>query len=282
VRLPVRATARLIGVELDAAALGDLLLRMGHDVIALDADTLQVEVPAYRCDILHPRDLMEDAAIAYGYHNLVPVLVPTMTVGGERPVERTGRTVRETLTGIGFLEAMTLVLTCEERAYDALRLPRGEAHVQLENPISSEQTMLRVSVLPGLLDTLTVNAHRDYPQRLFEVGEVTAVTETAETGAEERRSVGGVVIGDKVGFTEARQGAEAVLRELGYAIRTANADHPTFLPGRSAAIFARRAGQDEVRVGRLGELHPEVLDAFKLRYPASTFEIDLTALTGEK
>ncbi|MFH2009522.1 MAG: phenylalanine--tRNA ligase subunit beta [bacterium] len=280
VTLNVAATARLIGIDIDEGRLADLLFRMGHDVRPSVGGSLWVDVPAYRNDILHPRDLMEDAAIAYGYHNIRPVLVPTMTVGGERAVEAVSRVARDTLCGLGFMEVMTLQLTSEEKAYDALRIERREDHAAVSHPISNEQTMLRPSLAPGLLDTLTVNAHREYPQQIFEVGEVTELTDT-DTGAGERRRAAGAVIGEKMGVTEVRAAAESVLREFGWSIRTDGADLPTFLPGRGGRIVAVRDGEERV-VGELGELHPEVLEAFKLRHPAALFEIDLTTLTGER
>ncbi len=280
VSLDVAATGALVGIDVDSAALSELLRRMGHDVQPGADGTLQVSVPAYRNDILHPRDLMEDAAIAYGYHNITPLLVPTMTVGGERAVEGVARVASQTLCGLGYLEVMTLQLSCEERCYDALRLQRSENHAAVSHPISNEQTLLRPTLAPGLLDTLTVNAHREYPQQIFEVGEVTELADT-DTGAVERRRVAAAVIGEKMGVTEVRAAAEAVLREFGWSVRTVNAELPQFLSGRGARIVAVK-DTTEIEVGELGELHPEVLDAFKLRHPAAYFELDLTTLTGER
>ena len=277
VTLEVEATRRLIGFDVDQTGLTDLLLRMGHDVEPGADGALEVSVPAYRTDIIHPNDLMEDAAIAYGYHNIRPVLVPTLTVGMEREAERWARLARETLCGLGFLEVMTLQLTSEERAFDALRRPRDESSATVSHPISSEQTMLRTTLAPLLLETLTVNSHRDYPQSVFEVGDVTRLADT-ETGADEVRHVAGVVIGDKMGVTEARAAAEALLRELGWSIRTPALESDTYLPGRAATVLASRDGEER-EVGELGELHPEVLDAFRLRHPAALFELDLDELT---
>ncbi|MFH1468007.1 MAG: phenylalanine--tRNA ligase subunit beta [Pseudomonadota bacterium] len=277
--LSVSATAGWIGIPLDAAQLSALLARMGHDVEVLDDDSLRVTSPAYRNDLMHPVDLMEDAAIAFGYHAIVPTLVPTLTVGGERPVERLSNDVRAAMAGLGWHEVMSLVLTCEERAFEALMRPQVEDFVRLENPISRDQTMLRTSLAAGLLETLTANAHNAYPQRIFEVGELTFLDGAADTGAVEHRAVGGVVAGERVGATDVRAAAECVLRELGFRIRTEGADLPGYLPGRAAQVFATRDGR-EVRIGALGELHPAALEAFRLKHPAAIFELDLTVLTG--
>jgi phenylalanyl-tRNA synthetase beta chain len=276
--LSVSATSGWTGIPMDAVVLVGLLNRMGHDVEVLDDDTVRVSAPAYRNDLMNPVDLMEDAAIAFGYHNIVPTLVPTMTVGGERPIEGLAGTVRAAITGLGWSEVMTLVLTSEAKAFDALHRPRHDDHVTLAHPISRDQTMLRTSLAPGLLETLTVNGHNEYPQRVFEVGETTELCD-ADTGARERRAVGGVAIGERIGATDVRAVAEATLRELGWGIRTVGADIPTYLPGRAAVIFAIKDGE-EIQVGELGELHPAVLEAFKLKHPTAMFEIDLTTLTG--
>ena len=276
--LSVPATAGWTGIPMDAVELVELLNRMGHDVEILDPDTVRVSAPAYRNDLMNPVDLMEDAAIAFGYHNIVPTLVPTMTVGGERPIEGVSGTVRSCITGLGWAEVMTLVLTSEAKCFEALRRPPHQAYVSLAHPISRDQTMLRTSLAPGLLETLTVNGHNKYPQRVFEVGETTELTDT-QTGASERRAVGGVVIGERIGATEVRAVAEATLRELGWGIRTQGAELPSYLPGRGAIIFAVKDGL-EIQVGELGELHPAVLEAFELKHPAAMFEIDLTTLTG--
>ena len=278
IQLGVSATSRWLGIPLDTPALVELLVRMGHDVQVQGPDQLLVMAPAYRNDLMHPVDVMEDAAIAYGYHNIEPSLVPTMTVGGERPVETLSGTARTCLSGLGWMEVMTLVLSSEQKAYDALRRPRSSQHVSLAHPISRDQTLLRTSLAAGLLETLTVNGHNEYPQRIFEVGETTELTAT-DTGASERRAVGGVAIGERIGATDVRAVAEACLRELGWGIRTATLDADTYLPGRAARIFAVKDGE-EVLVGELGELHPAVLDAFRLKHPAAMFEIDLTTLTG--
>ncbi len=276
--LSVSATAGWTGIPMDAEALVGLLARMGHELEILDDDTVRVSAPAYRNDLMNPVDLMEDAAIAFGYHNIVPTLVPNMTVGGERPIEGLSGTVRSCITGLGWAEVMTLVLTSEEKSFDALQRPRHERYVSLAHPISRDQTMLRTSLAAGLLETLTVNGHNEYPQRIFEVGETTELSDT-QTGASERRAVGGVAIGERMGVTEVRAVAEATLRELGWGIRTVGAELGTYLPGRAARIFAVQ-GAREIEVGELGELHPAVLEAFRLKHPAAMFEIDLTGLTG--
>lgn len=278
VRLDVARTRRLLGIdELDEAQVATLLGRMGHAVEAAGDGQLTVRVPAYRNDILHPRDLMEDVAIAYGYHNITPRMVPTLTVGSPQPVEQQSLLAGEALSGLGFQEVMTLQLTSPEVTFDAMGLPRGDEHVVIDNPISVEETMVRVSLLPGLLRTLQKNTRRELPQRIFEVGDVCRLDADAETGATERRHLAAALTSATAGFADLRPVLEAVLAELGWELRTEPLVYGAYLPGRSAQVVALR-GEERRVVGTLGELHPEVLDRFRLRHPTAAFELELGPL----
>ncbi len=269
--------ARIIGIDVDAEQVQQLLLRMGHKVTAPVAGPFEVEVPPYRNDILHSNDLMEDVAIAYGYHNIVPKLDPTFTVGEARAVEEVSDLVRRAMTGLGMWEVMTLYLTSPEVAFDALRRDRDPVSVLIDNPISSDETMPRVGLLPGLLQTLQRNTHRELPQRIFEVGDITHLNAEVETGSEEVRHLAAAVINSTASFEELRPVAEAALTELGWGLATEPLAVPTYIDGRGARIVAIR-GEQRVAIGEIGELHPEVLEAFRLRHPVVAFEIDLAQL----
>lgn len=330
-QLSVREAADTIGLELDAATLRDLLERMGHGVghpsapqapargstaptppAHAPADTLTVRVPAWRNDVMHPVDLIEDAAIAYGYDNLTPQLVPTFTIGRPREIEEQSAIARKVLVGLGFHQVMTLPLTSEAATFDKWGLPRpdgvgpdrdrpavdrpdgdrpaAQEHagqsdaaspgaltaqaVLIENPISSEQTMARVSLLPGLMETLAINKQYDLPQLLFEIGDVGLVDPQAETGAAQRRLAAAVMIGTHVGYADIRAVADAFVHELDRAVQVEPVERPGFIRGRGAAI--RAAGG--APLGVMGEVHPEVLERYGLRHPACVLEIDLSAL----
>jgi len=272
-RLNVREAARTIGVRLSAAQLRRLLERMGHGVEAEDGDALTVAVPAYRSDVMHPVDLIEDAAIAYGYQRLRPRLVPTFTVGAPRAIEEWSAVARRVLTGLGFHQVMTLVLTSEPAAFEKWRLEPDPRVVRIQNPISSEQTICRVSLLPGLLETLATNKQYDLPQYIFEVGDCCFCDESAETGAREQRFVAAAMIGTHVGYADVRAVADAFAHELGAKLEVRPTEHPGFLPGRVAALWV-----GEARLGVMGEVHPEVLENYGLRHPVSALELSLEGL----
>lgn len=272
---PQRA-ASYIGIELDRAGVVKCLQRMGHRVVDSGSGPLSVEVPAYRNDILHEVDLIEDVAIAYGYHNIEPTLVPTFTVGQEQPLEGKAQAARASLVGLGYLEVLTLILSNEIDQYDKLGRARGDSHVVIQLPISKDQTLVRVSLLPGLLDTLSVNTDHELPQRIFEIGNVSHLDDS-ETGASEERRVAAAAIGPRVDFASMRATAEALLRDFGYQLETTPSDDPVFLPGRGAQCWAVSNGQRKL-VGLVGEVHPAHLVAFGLSHPASVLELELEKL----
>ncbi|RMF78636.1 MAG: phenylalanine--tRNA ligase subunit beta, partial [Planctomycetota bacterium] len=142
----------------------------------------------------------------------------------------------------------------------------------------TEQTIGRVSLLPGLLETLAINKQHDLPQTIFEVGDCTFLDEAAETGACERRTAAAATIGTHVGYADIRAVVDAFVHEmLGVAsdkLRYAAVEHPGFIAGRVASV----AVGDGASIGLLGEIHPEVLENYGLRHPVAVFEVDLAAL----
>lgn len=272
--------ARRIGIDVDDAAVRELLLKMGHGVKDGADGKVLVEVPAYRNDILHPVDLVEDVAIAYGYHNIVPSLVPTFTVGVETARSALMNRVRQALCGLGYHEVLTLILSNEADQFEKLRRKNADRHVLVSHPISIEQTLIRTSLLPGLLDTFSVNTDHPLPQRIFEVGRISLLDDSQEVGAREHLRVAAAVVGSRADFTEIKAVAESLVRELGFPagaecrpVAEGEEMHDTFIPGRGAVI-----GKGGAAWVTFGELHPEVLESFALAYPVALLEMDLEAL----
>ncbi|MBM3318785.1 MAG: phenylalanine--tRNA ligase subunit beta, partial [Candidatus Eisenbacteria bacterium] len=297
---PQRA-ARVLGVEIGPQQAVELLERMRHDARLEPGGRIRVLVPAYRHDILHPMDLVEDIAIAYGYHRIVPSLVPTFTVGGERPIEALSERARSLLCGLGFQEVMTLPLT-HEHLHDLLlgRQPSGRA-VRIDNPVSSEQTMVRTELLPGLLDTLRRNVTHPLPQMIFEVGEVTLLDGSAETGARDLRRLACGLAGARAGFEDIKAVAEAILREFALEASYEPCARAPFLEGRAAAARIGDRGAPAGGGGEaasppakpagdggasgepalyFGEVDPAVLERFGIQNPVVLLEADLERLGG--
>ena len=280
VKFDTALPARRIGIDVDSDEVKHLLKKMGHGLASGGNGEVTVEVPAYRNDILHPVDLVEDVAIAFGYHNIVSSLVPTFTVGEETPRSKLMGRTRKAFTGHGFMEVLTLILSNEADQFEKLGRVDKKRHVELAHPISQDQTLIRTSIVPGLLDTLSVNTDQPLPQKIFEVGRITLLDDKEEVGAREHLRVAAAIIGSRVDFSDIKSLAESVLDELGYpservcrALNSDDSSFQTFIPGRGATI-----GSDDIQWVQFGELHPQVLENFGLGYPVTILEMNLEIL----
>jgi phenylalanyl-tRNA synthetase beta chain len=270
--LSVAETNRLLGTTFAADDIAARLERMGHGARA-GGSKVHVEVPPYRADILHAWDLIEDVAIGHGINAFEPMPLGSVTVGAQLPESLVAEKTRQSLTGLGFLEAMSLTLSNPRDQFERMRRP-ASGHVEVKNPVTEDHTMLRVALLPGLLNILKKNAHRDLPQRLFEVGMVTHLTRADEMTNERR--VAGVVIQGRSNFSETKGVVLALARDLGWGeADITKLDDPAFVPGRCAGVTAGGHAK-----GVLGEVHPGVLEAFGLSHPVSAFELHLARGPG--
>ena len=124
------------------------------------------------------------------------------------------------------------------------------------------------------METLAINKQYDLPQHLFEVGDCCFVDAKVETGAREERLAAAAMIGTHIGYADIRAVADAFTHEMHAECSVRPTDHPSFIPGRAATLH--RA--DGTPIGVMGELHPEVLEAYGLKHPVSVLELSLEKL----
>jgi phenylalanyl-tRNA synthetase beta chain len=276
-RLRVNYANKMLGLRLSTEEVAHCLRKCRLDAEPIGKDTLEVGIPPYRIDLLHEIDLVEEVAIGYGYHRLMPTLPATITVGEKNPANKLADTVRQIMVGLGFMEVMNFTLTNEQVHYTLMRL-KPQNPVKLANPVSAEYTIMRQMLLPGLLKNLAENKHESYPQRLFEVSDVAKINNSQETMCERRLHVAAVTSHSTANYTEIKSICEALLANMGVAnwqVKTHK--HPSFLEGRTAAIHIGKR-----RIGVLGEIHPEVLNNFEIENPTAALEIDLEWLLTRK
>lgn len=263
----------LLGLKLSPAQVVESLEKCRLDAKTLRSGIVEVSIPAYRIDVLHEADLVEEVAIGYGYYKLKPSIPATQTIGEQHPAQKTANIVRQIMTGVGFTEVMNFTLTNEVVHYEKMRaLPViPDTVLTLANPVSAEYTILRESLLPILMRNLSSNKHESFPQRLFEVSDVGRINQQMEARCERRLHVAGVSSHSTANFTEVKSTVEALLHNLGlkrWEIKPTR--HPSFMDGRTATIHLKRK-----RLGVFGEIHPEVLNNFELENPTSAFELDI-------
>jgi phenylalanyl-tRNA synthetase beta chain len=264
----------LLGLKLSEAKTIQALQKCRLSAKRIGKGVLEVLIPAYRIDIMHEIDLVEDVAIGYGYFRLKPTKPATVTTGREQRVNAVANYVRQIMAGLGFVEAMNFILANEIDNYQKMRRKAGKM-IRLANPVSTEYSIVRNDLLPSLMKNLADNKHQAYPQQMFEVSDVIEINEKAETRTERKLHVACVSSHPTANFTEIKSYVEALLANLGLKKWTIKETrHPSFLQGRVATIYVKSR-----KIGVVGEIHPEVLNNFELENPTSAFEIDLQKIT---
>jgi len=277
-RMQLRVTYanEMLGLRLSEAEAIRCLKKCRLDAKKAGKGVLDVAVPAYRIDVLHEVDLVEELAIGFGYYRMKPTLPVTITVGEEHKAGKLANYARQILIGLGFTEVMNFTLTNEDTHYAKMQ-KKPSKPTRLANPVSAEYTLLREELLPGLMQNLMDNRHESFPQKLFEASDVIAVNPKTESQCERRLHVAGVVSYANANFTEVKSIVEALLANLGLRKWQVKAvEDSSYLAGRVASVSLGKK-----RIGILGEIHPKVLNNFTLENPVAAFEIDLEGFVGK-
>ncbi|MDH7478374.1 MAG: phenylalanine--tRNA ligase subunit beta, partial [Candidatus Bathyarchaeota archaeon] len=138
-------------------------------------------------------------------------------------------------------------------------------------------TCLRNWLLPSLMEFLSNNLHVEYPQKIFELGMVTLLDEKRETKTRDEEKLAGVISHANASFSEIKSALDAFLMNFGFEWQIKETKHPSFIQGRVGAIIVN--GKN---VGVLGEIHPKVLEAWKLENPVAAFEINMETIIQRK
>ncbi len=270
IKLKVDFSNERLGLDFSEQQTIEALEKARLDAKPEEKGVLQVFVPAYRTDILHEIDLVEEVAVGYGVFRLEPTKPATVTTGKKHVVTKVAEAVRQILTGLGFTEALNFVLTNEVDHYQKMRQEPKQL-VTLTNPVSTDYSIIRNDLLPSLMKNLAVSKHHVFPQRMFEVSDVIKRNKNSETYTERRINLAAVSSHTTANFTEMKSYLESLLANLGFTNWTVKeTNHPSFLRGRVATFSI-----DDSELGVVGEIHPEVLNNFELENPVGAFEINL-------
>ncbi len=271
------------GLNLAINDIKDCLERMRFGVkIQQDQSKKQqllITVPAYRTDIFHPIDFVEDFVIAHGFENIEPEIPSIATIGRESDIEIFSRLLANYMIGFGAQEVMTYVLTNPTACFEKMRLSFNEKDVAIiQNPTSSRYTICRPWLLPSLVEVLSVNTHNDYPQRIFEIGDCVILDPKSETKAVNHRKLAYAETHSQITFTDGKAVLEALMMHLGHEYHLEELEHPSFIKGRAAKIYLKDLKDETRELGILGEIHPEVLINWGLTHPVVAFELNMEIL----
>jgi len=261
---------RTLGLELRPRETAAYLKKMGYDV--KPGEALEVSIPGYRTDVMHPIDLVEDVAIAYGYDKMEPVIPPISTAAGEDPLEVFSRTLRSFVVGFGFLEVVTFMMTNGEKLFARMGLPE-EPVAEVENPKMEGYTTLRNRLIPSLVEVLSLNKHYPYPQNLYEVDDVILLDPETETGARTARRLAVATCHARANLSEIRGVMDSLLGNLEVKAEVEAGGPDCFIDGRR---FLAKVGGETLAWG--GEMKPDVLLGWELEMPVAALEVDVDLL----
>ena len=272
--------AKLLGEQVSADDTLACLRRAGVQAEVAE-QTLVVRPPPYRNDFLHPVDVVEEVMIGRGLGSFRPTLPEDFTAGRLTDIERFSRRVRALMVGLGYEELMVSYLGSYRDHVERMRAA-GDAQLdgqvlRIANPISESYAVVRASCLPSLLRCEAASAHAVYPHRLFEVGKTARRDPGDESGTVTRTHLGFLFADGEAGFNDVSEHLAGLLYYLGIPYRLRACADPRFAPGRAAEVLV---GSDDTPAGRVGELHPEVLEAWALQMPCAACELELETLAA--
>jgi phenylalanyl-tRNA synthetase beta chain len=284
--LPQRTTTRVrpgrvervLGISLGSATMVELLQRLGCEV-QVSSDELMVTPPSWRFDLEIEADYIEEIARLNGYDN-IPVGAP-LAHFAMRPATETRQdatALKSRLVGRGYQEVITYSFVEQK---DEERLSAKPSPLKLMNPIASNLSVMRSSILPGLINTLTFNTSRKQERvRIFESGRCFMPGSSGQYL--QPLYLAGLVYGAQFSeqwaeasrdadFFDLKADVEALC--LGQAVSFSKTSHPAFHPGRCAAVELNGKA-----IGVLGELHPRLVKEYDLAKAPCLFELELEPL----
>ncbi len=281
VKLRTSRVHRVLGISMQPEQIAHILSRLGM-AFQQDGDTFMVMPPSYRFDIEIEEDLVEEVARVHGYENIQPAPIQAHMsilprIESQRPLAK----LMQTMVARDYQETINYAFV--ESAWER-DLCGNTAPITLKNPIASQMSVMRSSLLGGLLESLRTNLARKQTRvRLFEVGACFSIS-TATNGYKQKERLAGLAYGGAqseqwgvasrhVDFYDVKGDVEALFAPLtvNFQAQTHAASHP----GRSAKITL-----DGKEIGWIGELHPQWQQQYDLPNPPVWFEIDMSALTS--
>ena len=260
---------KLLGLNLNEKQIKEFLEKMGHNY-----KNKIVEIPAWRTDILHEVDLIEDIAIAYGYDKFIPEIPQISTIGKEDKKETIKREISEILTGLGMLETSNYHLTNKKDQFIKMGIQEKNEKYFIEVEESkTDYNILRNDLSHYALKIFSENVDVEYPQKIFETGKVFSMKN--DKIKEEEKLSGAITPGN---FTEIKQILDYLSNMINIKLEIKEPSEVPhhFIDGRCGEIRLK-----ENIIGFIGEIHPKILKNWKIKMPVSIFEISLEEIFEE-
>ena len=281
--ISVKEANTKVGIHESAEKIADLLTRMClNSEVKDNGESIEVEIPPTRADVIHACDIQEDVAIAYGYNNIEETIPKSMTIANQFSLNKLCDLLKSEVIQAGYTEALTFALCSREDIADKLnRNFESTQAVEIANPKTLEFQVVRTTLLPGVLKTISANRKMPLPLKIFEISDIVLRDNEKDVGARNHRRICAVNYNKTPGFEVVHGLLDRIMQllevkltknksenEPGYYIKAI--EDPAFFPGRCAEVIY--SGKS---IGVMGVLHPTVLSKFELNNPCAALEIDL-------
>jgi phenylalanyl-tRNA synthetase beta chain len=260
---------KALGLSLSNEDIINCLRKSRLDATVIDSGTINCVIPNYRIDIFGPIDIVEEVAIGYGLYNMEPSLPEFRFNGNKSRQNYFFDKIRQAMIGMGLIENINFILSNKDIHFKKMNLDKPNFFT-VNNSKSDEHDILRQSLLPSLLFSLSKNIHEEYPQKLFEIGPIFK----PEKENFEKWNLCCVNAFNGVTFSEIKAVLQTLM-EICFNVKfeTKPSENLSFVRGRSADIIYKG-----VVIGQIGEISPLLIDSFKIKMPIAAFELDLTEL----
>jgi len=260
---------KALGLSLSNEDMINCLRKSRLDATVIDSGTINCVIPNYRVDIFGPIDIVEEVAIGYGLYNMEPSLPEFRFYGNKSRQNYFFDKIRQAMIGMGLIENINFILSNKDIHFKKMNLDKPNFFT-INNSKSDEHDILRQSLLPSLLFSLSKNIHEEYPQKLFEIGPIFR----PEKENFEKWNLCCVNAFNGVTFSEIKAVLQTLMEFCFYVkFETKPSENLSFVRGRSADIIYEGGV-----IGQIGEISPLLIDSFKIKMPVAAFELDLTEL----
>ena len=271
VRVRPQRVNSILGTELGTDEMTDLLAPIGFACeTSGDGQEFEVSIPSWRLDSATEIDVIEEVGRLHGYSKIARTVPVTEQAGALTSQQQDRRRIRALLTGMGISEAMPLPFLAPG---DLARAGLGDDGITVTNPLVAEESIMRTSLRPGLLKAVAYNAaRRTTGVSLFEIGRINPGG--GDELPDEHEHLAVILAGQEA------TAATALWRRLARHMAVAQ---PGVVNGPVDGLHPSRSGQvlaDGQPVGALGEIDPQVLDAYEIDERVAWLEVDLGALLG--
>jgi phenylalanyl-tRNA synthetase beta chain len=279
IEVPWKQINSLLGLKLSVDVIADILKSLEFTV-DIEDEYMKVVVPSFRLDVEGTPDLAEEVARIYGYNNIPMTLMEGSANRGKKTrrqklVDR----AKEVLTGVGLYETVTYSFT-SPKVYNTIGISDPEnipMVVKLANPLGEDQSIMRTTMIPSLLEVLSRNQNRGLERcQIFEIG--TAFLAKALPLKELPKEKAILTIGEfgsGLDYYDIKGKVEVLLDSFGLLKETQFIPHvhPSFHPGRMAAV---KLGLQQL--GIVGEIHPKVAENYELDHRVLMAELDFDTI----